>query len=134
MGDQMPVNKKNRILLQSFLLIIFSLLIITNIEAATIEYTYDSLSRLTKAITIDGAETTTIEYSYDNAGNIVLLNHDNVLGDPGTGGETTLFDVMTALEVVIADSPAHINLTDSNGDGKINLIDAIHLLEALSDP
>ncbi|AQQ37259.1 hypothetical protein A8E95_12180 [Burkholderia cenocepacia] len=38
-------------------------------SAGTVDYTYDALGRLVKAVYSDGAKTTTVTYNYDAAGN-----------------------------------------------------------------
>jgi len=37
--------------------------------ASTVDYTYDPLGRVTKAVYNDGARTTTVTYNYDATGN-----------------------------------------------------------------
>ncbi|AOZ07872.1 hypothetical protein BKK80_01340 [Cupriavidus malaysiensis] len=38
-------------------------------SASTVEYTYDSLGRVTRIVYSDGARKTTVTYSYDATGN-----------------------------------------------------------------
>jgi YD repeat-containing protein len=93
---------------QSALALALVCLVITSFlpsaDAATTNHIYDSLNRLVQSVIRDGSKTTTIIYEYDAAGNM-------------TRSETSLGFVLEG---------------DVNGDGTVNLEDAVLALQLLS--
>jgi YD repeat-containing protein len=128
MKDAMCCNNRSRTGTVIVLALIVSVFITftsgtANGGVVNINYTYDSLNRLT-AVHYGGGKT--IAYTYAGTGNVVKIT-----------STYTLADMMICLQAITGLSQTDIALNstsgiDVNGDGRIGLAEVIYILQKVS--
>jgi YD repeat-containing protein len=97
-------------------------------NALTINYTYDTAGRLTKA---HYGGDKIIQFVYDNNGNLLerIMTSNRLPGDVNGDGGITLADVLDALKVQAGEKITVNPLADVNNDQKIGLPEAEYVLQ-----